>query len=160
MVARPTRRRTVPFLFAAAAGLAASVALAATLTGRGPAPTPSGPAPAGLVTRFDDEASPPSAAGEVSWRTFWVLCWDAYAGADRFETRTLTGEGASPRLTVRRDRCLRIEAAAGASPPAAVDRERALLLASQQGQLAVQVRAVLAGGHRSEWSQPVAVGSG
>ncbi len=130
------------------------------VAGRGTAPaTPAraGPAPAGLSTRLDDEVGP-RAGDLVSWRTFWALCWDPYEGAKSYELRVLTGEGTSARLLRQPDRCFRIEAAAGESAPGAQAGDRAQLLAAQQGQLAVQVRAVV-GRARSDWSDPVAVGS-
>jgi hypothetical protein len=159
VVGAQPRSPAVPALLAGLTCLAA-VVLAVVLGRSGPA-TPTGtagPAPTGLSTRFDDESAP-SADATVAWRTFWVLCWDAYDGAASYELRTLTGEGASSRLTRIRDRCYRIEAAAGTSRPDALAGDRAQLLASQQGQLAVQIRAVVDGGRRSDWTEPVAVGS-
>jgi hypothetical protein len=49
-----------------------------------------GPPPSGRSVRFEDESST-SADSTVTWRTFWVLCWDPYPGADSYEIRTLTG---------------------------------------------------------------------
>jgi hypothetical protein len=134
---------------------------AGLLAGRGrhstTPPAWAGPAPAGLSVRLDDEVTP-RAGDLVSWRTFWALCWDPYAGAGFYELRVLTGEGTSARLVRQPDRCFRIEAAAGESLPGAQARDRSQQLAAQQGQLAIQVRAVVGGG-RSDWSAPVAVGS-
>ena len=115
---------------------------------------PPPPAPAGLVATLEDEAG---AGG--SWRTWWVLCWDALPGAVAYEVKTVTGEGASPTLRRQADRCLRIEAAAGDGPPEERAARRAVQLAAQQGQLAFQVRSVPAHGPPGEWSPPVAVGS-
>ena len=115
---------------------------------------PPGPAPTGLVATLEDEAG---AAG--SWRTWWVLCWDAYPGAVAYELKTVTGEGASPKLRRQTDRCLRVEAAAGDGPPEERPARRAAQLAVQQGQLAFQVRGVPGDGPPGEWSPPVAVGS-
>jgi hypothetical protein len=144
-----------------AAGIAGVCLLGVVVAGRGasPAATPAraGPAPAGLSNRLDDEVEP-QAGDLVSWRTFWALCWDPYDGATSYELRVLTGEGSSARLVRQPDRCFRIEAAAGESAPGARAGDRAQLLAAQQGQLAVQVRAVV-GRARSDWSEPVAVGS-
>ena len=115
---------------------------------------PPGPAPTGLVATLQDEVG---AGG--SWRTSWVLCWDAYPGAAAYELKTVTGEGASPKLRRQTDRCLRIEAAAGDGPPEERPARRAAQLAGQQGQLAFQVRGVPAHGPPGKWSPPVAVGS-
>ena len=121
------------------------------------APEPAGPAPTGLVARLEDEVSP-ARGGVAAWRTFWVLCWDAYPGAVGYEVRTLTGEGAARTLKRQADRCLRVEAAAGESSEQERPARRAMLLALEQGQLAFQVRAVRSGGTRSRWTEPVAVG--
>lgn len=94
-----------------------------------------------------------------SWRTTWMLCWDASPGAVAYEIKTVTGEGASPKLRRQTDRCLRIEAAAGDGPAAERPARRAAQLAAQQGQLAIQVRGVPAHGPAGEWSPAVAVGS-
>ena len=112
------------------------------------------PAPAGLVATLEDEV----AAGG-SWRTWWVLCWDAAPGAVAYELKTVTGEGPSPTLRRQAGRCLRIEAAAGDGPPGERAARRAAQLAAQQGQLAFQVRSLPAHGPPGEWSAPVAVGS-
>ncbi len=87
-----------------------------------------------------------------SWRTSWVLCWDAAPGAVAYELRTVTGEGTSPKLRRQTDRCLRIEAAAGDGPAEERPARRAAQLAGQQGQLAFQVRSVPAHGPAGEWS--------
>ena len=115
---------------------------------------PPGPAPSGMVATLEDEAG---AGG--SWRTSWVLCWDADPSAVAYELKTVTGEGASPTLRRQRDRCLRIEAAAGDGPAESRPARRAAQLAAQQGQLAFQVRTVPADGPAGTWSPPVAVGS-
>jgi hypothetical protein len=115
---------------------------------------PPGPAPTGLVASLEDETG---TAG--SWRTTWVLCWDASPGAVAYELKTVTGEGASSTLRRQPDRCLRIEAAAGDGPPADRPARRAAQLAAQQGQLAFRVRAVPGHGPPGEWSPAVAVGS-
>jgi hypothetical protein len=121
----------------------------------GPADTgPPGPEPAGLVATLEDEVG---AGG--SWRTFWELCWDADPGAVAYELKTVTGEGASPKLRRQTDRCVRIEAAAGDGPAEERPARRAAQLAGQQGQLAFQVRGVPGQGPPGEWSPPVAVGS-
>jgi hypothetical protein len=115
---------------------------------------PPGPAPTGLVATLEDEVGPGG-----SWRTSWVLCWDASPGAVAYELRTVTGEGASPTLRRQTDRCLRVEAAAGDGPPEERPGRRAVQLAAQQGQLAFQVRSVPAHGPPGEWSPARAVGS-
>jgi len=152
VVGAPARTRTT-----AGATVAALLVLLAGCSGRPAPPARAGPAPTGLATSLDDESTP-LAGGLLSWRTFWSLCWDPYAGAGGYEVRVLTGEGASGRLLRQDGHCYRIEAAAGESTPAARATDRAQLLAAQRGQLAIQVRAVV-GTTRSDWSTPVAVGS-
>lgn len=133
--------------------LLAAAALSVIACGGAADAGPPGPAPAGLVASLEDEAG---AGG--AWRTWWVLCWDAAPGAVAYELKTVTGEGASPKLRRQTDRCLRIEAAAGDGPEDRPAR-RAAQLAGQQGQLAFQVRSVPAHGPPGEWSPAVAVGS-
>lgn len=131
-----------------------AAALSLVACGRAADAGPPAPAPTGMVATLEDQVG---AAG--SWRTTWVLCWDATAGAVAYELKTVTGEGASPQLRRQTDRCLRIEAAAGDGPPAERAARRAAQLAGQQGQLAFQVRAVPAHGPPGEWSPAVAVGA-
>lgn len=152
MVAGPTRLAHIAVL--------ALVALAPAC-GRSPSDGPVeviGPPPQHLVAHLDDERHV-LPDGRVAWQAWWVLCWDDYAGASSYEVQTVTGEGVSPRLRRQTEVCIRTEAAAGEDPPESVDARRATLLALQEGQLAYQVRAVLDGGRRSEWSAPQAVGS-
>jgi hypothetical protein len=129
-----------------------SVALFAGCGGSGSLTT--GPPPAGLVASLEDQTD---ATG--GWRTTWVLCWDADPAATAYEIRTVTGEGASPRLRRQQDHCLRIEAAAGDGPGEDRLARRAAQLTAQQGQLAFQVRAVPRHGPASDWSPAVAVGT-
>jgi hypothetical protein len=98
------------------------------------------------------ETSRPAAAGRVAWHIDWRLCWDAYAGADFYEIRTITSEGASPELRRHDERCRTISVAGKTSLPSERANDRLLLLGFQKGAVAYSVRAVLDDGRRSPWS--------
>lgn len=111
----------------------------------------------GVVTMLEDEVR--ALPGQrIAWATYWTLCWDAYPGARAYELQALTGEGAAPLLRRQRERCWRLEAAAGENAQAQGLHNREFLLALQAGQLAYRVRAILAGDRVSAWSVPLAVG--
>ena len=95
--------------------------------------------------------------GEIKWSTYWRLCWDNYDGASEYELQALTSEGASDKLRRQSERCFRLEVAAGQNAKTQGLRDRELQLAMRASELAYRVRAVLAGGSTSEWSQPLSV---
>src|SRR5689334_1416800 len=95
--------------------------------------------------------------GEIEWSTYWRLCWPSYEGASEYELQSLTSEGASNKFRRQREGCFRIEVAAGQNPKSQGLRDRDLQLALRSTELSYRVRAVLADGRFSEWSQPLTV---
>lgn len=95
--------------------------------------------------------------GEIEWSTYWRLCWDKYERAGGYELQSLTSEGASDKLQRQSERCFRIEVAAGQNPKSEGLHDRDLQLALRSTELSYRVRAVLADGQFSEWSQPLTV---
>ena len=115
------------------------------------------PAVSELVATLEDEVR--DLPGEkIAWSTYWKLCWAESPGAQAYELQTVTGEGTSPRLRRQRERCFRLQAAAGENHKAQGLLNRELQLALQQGQLAYRVRTVLSDGRVSEWSPVLTVG--
>ena len=91
--------------------------------------------------------------GEIEWSTYWRLCWPSYEGASEYELQSLTSEGASDKLRRQSEHCFRLEVAAGQNPKREGLRDRDLQLALRSTELSYRVRAVLADGQFSEWSQ-------
>ena len=110
-----------------------------------------------LTAELEDEVQD-LPGGEIKWSTYWRLCWAGYEGAREYELQVLTSEGASDKLIRQSDRCFRLEVAAGKNPKSQGLLNRDLQLAFRSSQLGYRVRAVLAGGHFSEWSKPLAAG--
>lgn len=109
-----------------------------------------------LTATLDDEVHD-LPDGEIRWTTYWRLCWAKYEGAREYELQAVTPEGASPKLSRQSDTCFRLEVAGGKNPKAQGLLKRDLQLAVRSGELAYRVRAVLADGRASEWSQPVSI---
>lgn len=95
--------------------------------------------------------------GEISWSTYWRLCWANYDGASEYELQALTSEGASDKLRHQSERCFRLEVAGGKNPKTQGLLNRDLQLAIRSSELSYRVRAVLADGRSSEWSRAVSV---
>ena len=109
-----------------------------------------------LVATLEDEIHDlPSE--RIGWSTYWRLCWDDYKDARGYELQTLTAEGASSKLEHQSEHCFRLEVAKGQNFKKQGLVNRDLQLATQSGQLAYRVRAVLANGRASEWSKPLRV---
>ena len=119
------------------------------------AAAPEGPlaAPEGfrVALEHDEDPAPgPNGAGKVQWRTDWRLTWDEVPGADRYEVRYGTNEGArdAPGDFVEGE-SLTVEAAAGTSTAERLEQDRRAGLLFTSSQLLVSVRAV--GGEQSPW---------
>jgi hypothetical protein len=113
--------------------------------------------PSGFVAKLTREVRPLS--GErIAWSTEWRLCWSRYPGADYYELETLTGEGASPRLSRRGGRCLGLEVAAGENRRSEGFRLEQSQLVQSSSLLSYRVRAQLGGGRVSSWSKPFPAG--
>jgi len=91
-------------------------------------------------------------SGLVDWDIDWRLCWRAYPEAVHYELRTLTSEGASPKLRRHDSTCRTISVAGKASKPSERAKDRLVLLGFQKGAVAYMVRAVLPDGRRTPWS--------
>ena len=126
-----------------------------------PIPPPQIVAPpvAGLIATLEDEVRD-LPDGRIAWTTYWNLCWESYAGAQKYELEPMTGEGTGRRLLRQAGPCLRIEVAKGQNVKAQGFFNRELMLASLSGQMSYRVRAVLSGGNVSQWSTPAIVGQG
>ena len=109
-----------------------------------------------LTAELEDEVHDLS-GGEISWSTYWRLCWANYEGAIEYELQALTSEGASDKLRHQGERCFRLEVAVGKNPKTQGLLNRDLQLAIRSSELAYRVRAVLADGTSSEWSKPLSV---
>ncbi len=104
------------------------------------------PAPRGFRVDLDHEQR--SRAGQVRWRTEWVLTWARVAGAAGYRVQTGTSEGVG-RTSVRHeieDPRFTIEVAAGTSRARNLERDRGTQLVLTASQLLVRVVAVDAGG--------------
>ena len=121
------------------------------------APKAALPAMQGFVATLEDDVRD-LPEGNITWSTYWKLCWAEYPGAQAYELQTMTGEGASPRLRRQTDRCFRLQSAAGENKKSQGLLNRELQLALQSGQLAYRVRAVLSDGRLSPWSPAMPVG--
>jgi hypothetical protein len=95
--------------------------------------------------------------GEIEWSTYWRLCWANYDGASAYELQSLTSEGASNKFLRQSERCFRLEVAAGQNPKTQGLHDRDLQLALRATELSYRVRAVLADGRFSEWSNPLTI---
>jgi hypothetical protein len=115
------------------------------------------PPPAGVRASLFDTVRP-GEGGQIAWQTFWKLCWSPVAGAEAYELRRLTSEGAPRRPERLADTCRQVEVAAGENPPEAGFYRRELMLNMQAAQTGVRVRAVFPDGRVSAWSHEVAVG--
>lgn len=109
-----------------------------------------------LTAELDDEVHDLS-GGEISWSTYWRLCWSNYEGANEYELQALTSEGVSDKLLHQSERCFRLEVATGKNAKTQGLLNRDLQLAIRSSQLAYRVRAVLVEGQTSEWSKALSV---
>jgi len=124
-----------------------------------PAPSPQviAPAVSGFAAALEDDVRD-LPDGQIAWKTYWKLCWEAYAGAREYELEPMTGEGARRRLLHQAGTCLRVEVAKGQNVKTQGLFNRDLMLAGLSGQLAYRVRAVLGNGRVSQWSALAIVG--
>ncbi|MBA3713274.1 MAG: hypothetical protein H0W76_12630 [Pyrinomonadaceae bacterium] len=143
----------------AVALVAASLSVSCdTSSGGGGQPSPPPPHPQNLVATLEDEVRD-AGGDQVSWATYWKLCWDGYPGAVGYQLQAVTSEGTSPRVQPHQEgRCFRLEVAKNTNRRELGLHKRDVMLALASGQLAYRVRAVLAGGRTSEWSPAAGVG--
>ena len=111
----------------------------------------------GLVATLEDEVRE-LPGDRIAWSTYWKLCWDVSPQATAYELQTVTAEGSSPKLRRQRERCFRLQAAAGENETSQGFVNRAMLLALHEGQLAYRVRAVFGNGQVSAWSLAMEAG--
>jgi hypothetical protein len=111
----------------------------------------------GLTATLEDELRD-RPGGRVAWSTGWKLCWAEHPHAQAYELQVLTAEGRSPRLRRQRARCYEVEVAAGENRRSRVLVNRELQLALTRAQLAYRVRAVLADGSTTRWSETIEAG--
>jgi hypothetical protein len=109
-----------------------------------------------LVATLEDEVQD-LPGGEISWSTYWRLCWANYEEASEYELQALTSEGPSHKLRRQSERCFRLEVAAGENPKSEGLLKRDLQLAMRASELSYRVRAVFADGTASAWSQPLSI---
>jgi hypothetical protein len=109
-----------------------------------------------LVATLEDEVQD-LPGGEISWSTYWRLCWANYEEASEYELQALTSEGPSHKLRRQSERCFRLEVAAGENPKSEGLLKRDLQLAMRASELSYRVRAVFADGTVSAWSQPLGI---
>jgi hypothetical protein len=146
----------------------AVVALAAGCAGAPSAAAPAGsptatgsPAALGPVRGFRvalqreaHVAGSPRGVGRVSWRVHWRLSWAAVPGATRYAVFYGTDEGTDPGpRTVRAERFVVVEVAAGTSRPQrmAAEQRAAILFTSSQLLVSVSARDGGRSGPRSPW---------
>lgn len=111
----------------------------------------------GLAASLEDERRPLD-GGRLRWSTYWRLTWTPYAEAKEYEVQTVTSEGRSPKLRTLAIPEYRLQVAAGENPAAMGLQGRNVQLEMQGAQLAFRVRAILADGRRSAWSEAAAAG--
>ncbi len=110
----------------------------------------------GLTTSLEDEIKDlPN--GQISWSTYWKLCWEPYPEAIAYELQIMTSEGVSPRPKRQQDSCYRLQIATGQNAKEEGMLNRESLLSLQMGMLTYQVRAVLDEQQVSAWSAPVTI---
>jgi len=143
--------------FLSAVGIFAFLLLGAACGRKAEKPATVSPPVQNLTATLEDEVHD-LPGGEIEWSTYWRLCWPSYEGAREYELQSLTSEGASDKLRRQSERCFRLEVAAGQNPKSEGLRDRDLQLALRSTELSYRVRAVLADGQFSEWSQALSAG--
>jgi hypothetical protein len=138
--------------FLSAVGIFALLLFGAACGRKAEKPATVSPPVQNLTATLEDEVHD-LPGGEIEWSTYWRLCWPSYEGASEYELQSLTSEGASNKFRRQSERCFRLEVAAGQNPKSEGLRNRDLQLALRSTELSYRVRAVLADGHFSEWSQ-------
>ena len=123
-----------------------------------PTPKPQRPKLTGLRATLEDEVLD-MPDGQLQWRTFWVLSWDEFPGAESYDLQVITAEGRSPKLRSLTEPRYRIEAAKGLNPKADGFVKRDIQLALHAGQLGVTVRAHFPGDRAGAWSETFDVGT-
>lgn len=110
----------------------------------------------GITTSLEDEveALPDE---QISWSTYWKLCWEEYPEAEAYEIQTVTSEGSSPKVKKIQQPCYRLQIAAGKNKKSQGLMNRNMLIGLQSGQIAYKVRAVLGKNTYSPWSKPMQV---
>lgn len=92
---------------------------------------------------------------QISWSTYWKMCWPAYPEAMEYEIQVSTSEGTSPKIKSHTNTCYRIQIATGINDKAQGMFNRDNQIKLQSGQLGYKVRAVVNSKQVSEWSATI-----